>query len=194
MKRSDQLAVPCFSRYNVPAWPGVRSMPFQIPLHKHVQVSRSNTHLEQTRGLKLCIYTLYIYIHILVHYIMCIYIHTHGVYGVSTIIYLSIYLYIYISTGSPTKLRHGTILLGPKNKMVMCGLLLVWPSLCNQDAFFLFVHTHILFVGLIYGWILYSCAKINSCLHIWSIGQNCILCGPYLLVKNPYSRVYTEVS
>ena len=130
----------------------INAISFQIPLHNHVQVSRFNTHLEQTRGLKLCIY---IYIHILVHYIMCIYIYIyiHGVYGVSTII--SIYIYIH---------WHGSMCLGPQNTMVMSFLLLVWPNLCNQDDF-LFVHTHILFVGLIYGWILYSCAKINSCLH-----------------------------
>ena len=135
----------------------INAISFQIPLHNHVQVSRFNTHLEQTRGLKLCIY---IYIHILVHYIMYIYIYTRGLWCV----YNHIYIYIYISTGSPTKLRHGSMFLGPQNTMVMSFLLLVWPNLCNQDDF-LFVHTHILFVGLIYGWILYSCAKINSCLH-----------------------------
>ena len=151
MKRSDKLAVPCFNRYNVPAWPGVRSMPFHFRFRSITMFKCQDSILIWSKHV--VSNYVYIYIHILVHYIMCIYIYIHGVYGVSTII--SIYIYIH---------WHGSMCLGPQNTMVMSFLLLVWPNLCNQDDF-LFVHTHILFVGLIYGWILYSCAKINSCLH-----------------------------
>ena len=91
MKRSDKLAVPCFNRYNVPAWPGVRSMPFHFRFRSITMFKCQDSILIWSKHVVSNYVYIYIYTHISTLHNVYIYIYTRGLWCV----YYHIYIYIY---------------------------------------------------------------------------------------------------